>query len=71
MKRERQIRLFRLGRNQIVRIPREFELFGDRAIIRRDGSRLIIEPVTQQSSLFEYLATAEPMDFPEIKDLPP
>jgi hypothetical protein len=30
---ERHVRLFRNGRNQAVRIPREFELEGDEAIM--------------------------------------
>lgn len=34
---ERGVRLFRNGRNQAVRIPREFELEGDEAIMRREG----------------------------------
>ena len=37
------IKLFRNGRNQVVRIPREFELPGEDAIIRKEGSRLVIE----------------------------
>lgn len=41
----RRVKLFRNGRNQAVRIPREFELSGDEAILRREGERLIIEPV--------------------------
>jgi antitoxin VapB len=28
-----------------LRIPREFELEGDEAILRKEGDRLIIEPV--------------------------
>ena len=34
---ERRVRFFRNGRNQAVRIPREFELPGDEAIMRREG----------------------------------
>ena len=41
---ERHVKLFKNGRNQAVRIPREFELPGEDAIIRKDGQRLIIEP---------------------------
>jgi tRNA(fMet)-specific endonuclease VapC len=33
--------LFRNGRNQAIRIPREFELPGDEAIIRKEGARLV------------------------------
>jgi len=43
--RERHVRLFRNGRNQALRIPREFELEADEALIRREGERLIVEPV--------------------------
>jgi antitoxin VapB len=57
---ERHVRLFRNGRNQAIRIPREFELVGNEAIIRREGDRLIIEPVAKQG-LLVVLATLEPI----------
>ncbi len=41
----RHVRLFRNGANQAVRIPKEFELPGQEAVMRREGERLIIEPV--------------------------
>ena len=44
----RQVKLFRNNRNQAVRIPVEFELPGNEALISRDGDRLIIEPVPPQ-----------------------
>lgn len=69
---ERHVRLFRNGRNQAVRIPREFELPGEEAIIRQEGDRLVIEPVKPKRSLREILATLEPIDdeFPDIDDPP-
>lgn len=69
---ERHVRLFRNGRNQAVRIPREFELPGEEAIIRQEGDRLVIEPVKPRRSLREILATLPPLeeDFPEIDDPP-
>jgi antitoxin VapB len=69
---ERHVRLFKNGRNQALRIPREFELPGEEAILRKEGDRLIVEPV-QQTSLLALLATWVPLqeDFPEIDDLPP
>ncbi|CAA7620848.1 SpoVT/AbrB domain-containing protein [Magnetospirillum sp. LM-5] len=69
---ERHVRLVRNGRNQTVRIPREFELPGEDAILRKDGERLILEPVRKRS-LLALLATLEPLDeeFPEIDDPPP
>ena len=68
---ERQVTLFRNGRNQAVRIPREFELPGKHAVMRKEGERLIIEPA-QPKSLLAVLATLKPLDeeFPEIPDLP-
>jgi antitoxin VapB len=45
---ERHVRLFRNGANQAVRIPKEFELPGKEAIMRREGNRLVIEAVEPQ-----------------------
>lgn len=69
---ERRVRLFKNGRNQAVRIPREFELPGEEAVMRKEGERLIIEPVPKKS-LLALLATLEPIDeeFPPIEDKPP
>jgi antitoxin VapB len=66
---ERHVSLFRNGRNQAIRIPREFELEGTEAIIRKEGDRLIIEPV-KQKKLKDLLATLPTLDedFPEISD---
>jgi antitoxin VapB len=71
MQRERHVRLFRNGRNQAVRIPVEFELPGDEAIMHRDGDRLIIEPI-RKGGLIALLDTLEPLDedFPAIEDKP-
>ena len=68
---ERNVKLFKNGRNQAVRIPREFELPGEDAIMRKEGNRLIIEPVPPKS-LLAVLATLKPLDeeFPPIPDLP-
>ncbi len=67
---ERHVTLFRNGRNQAVRIPREFELPGKDAIMRKEGDRLIIEPAGPKS-LLAVLATLAPLDedFPPIRDL--
>ncbi|QQS52949.1 MAG: AbrB/MazE/SpoVT family DNA-binding domain-containing protein [Candidatus Competibacteraceae bacterium] len=65
---ERRARLFRNGRNQAVRIPREFELPGDEVILYKDGERLIVEPVKKPTHLLELLATLEPIEeaFPDV-----
>jgi len=70
MQPERHVRLFRNGRNQAVRIPREFELDAEEAIIRKEGNRLIIEPVSAGNALIELLKGLDPVDeeFPEISD---
>jgi antitoxin VapB len=68
---ERHVKLFKNGRNQAVRIPREFELPGEDAVMRKEGERLIIEPAPPRS-LLAVLATLAPLDedFPPIPDLP-
>ena len=68
----RQVRLFKNGRNQAVRIPREFELPGSEAILRKEGRCLILEPAPPKS-LLGVLARLKPLaeDFPPIADLPP
>ncbi len=72
MTEHRHVKLFKNGRNQAVRIPREFELPGEDAIMRRDGDKLIIEPATARS-LLAILAGLDPIEdeFPEIDDPPP
>lgn len=71
MNAERHVKLFKNGRSQAIRIPREFELPGEDVIIRKDGERLIIEPA-RVLSLAAYLKTLEPIDddFGPIEDLP-
>lgn len=67
MSEQRHVRLFRDGRNQVVRIPVEFELPGDKAIMHRDGERLVIEPVRKRG-LVALLKAMKPIEesFPEI-----
>jgi antitoxin VapB len=69
---ERRIKLFRIGPDQVVEIPPEFELPGEEAIIRKQGDRLIIEPDRPKKSLVELLDSWEPVEdeFPPIEGLP-
>jgi antitoxin VapB len=69
---ERRVKLFKNGRSQAVRIPREFELPGKEAIMRREGQRLIIEPAPKRS-LIELLDSWDSIDeeFPPIEDMLP
>jgi antitoxin VapB len=70
---ERNVRLFRNGSNQAIRIPREFELEGKEATIRKEGNKLIIEALKKQS-LVEWLDSLETIPetsaeiFPKIDD---
>jgi antitoxin VapB len=69
---ERHVKVFKNGRNKAVRIPREFEFPGEEAIMRKEGDRLVIEPVPTKS-LLAVLAKLAPLreDFPPILDIPP
>lgn len=69
---QRHVKLFRNGRNQAVRIPVEFELPGNEAIMHRDGERLVIEPVRKRG-LVALLKTMKPIKagIPEIDDPSP
>jgi antitoxin VapB len=69
MSQPRHVRLFRNGRNQAVRIPVEFELPGDEAVMYRDGDRLVLEPMRKRG-LVALLKSMQAVDeeFPEIDD---
>ena len=71
----RSVRIFRNGRSQAIRIPREFALPGDEAIISRDRKgRLIVEPVRKPSvtELLDSWGRSPDEDaMPPIEDYPP
>ena len=66
---KRQIRLFRNGRNQALRIPREWEFEGNEALMHREGDRLIIEPV-RKGGLLKLLGDLQAIDtpFPDVDE---
>lgn len=68
----RHVKLFKNGRSQAVRIPRDFELQGDEALMRREGNRLIVESVASMP-LAEVFAVWQPLDegLPDILDKEP
>lgn len=74
MSETRHVKLFRNGRNQAVRIPREFELPGEDAVMTKEGNRIVIEPARKPTlaEMIEWLRTQPPVDepFPEIEELP-
>jgi antitoxin VapB len=69
---ERHASLFRNGRNQAVRIPREFEMEGTEVLMRKEGDRLILTPI-RKNRLLDLLATWQPLDegLPDVEDSPP
>jgi len=71
----RVVRLFKNGRNQALRIPREWELPGDTALVTKDGARLILEPVAKNDfiEVLRALGPRPPADWlPDIdENLPP
>jgi antitoxin VapB len=75
---ERRVKLFRNGRNQAVRIPRELELPGKEAIIHKEGAKLVIEPARDRAAdilaLLDEWSKRGPLppeeQLPEIEDLP-
>lgn len=72
MLQQHRVSLFRNGRNQAVRIPKDIELPGDEAILRKEGDRLILEPL-HPASLTALLKTLTPLEeeFPDIEDPAP
>ena len=66
----RRVSLFRNGRNQALRIPRDLELTGREALLTREGDRLIIEPLEDAPSLLALLSTLEPLaeSFPDVDE---
>ena len=68
----KKARLFRNGANQALRIPREFEFATEEVTLRREGRRLIVEPVASET-LAQVLDSFEPLDFglDSVDDTPP
>lgn len=67
MSTERHVRIFRSGRNQAIRIPKEFEFDAEEVVMRCENNRLIPEPVPKKG-LLTLLARLEPIpeDFPDL-----
>jgi antitoxin VapB len=51
----RSVRIFRNGRSQAIRIPREFALPGDEAVISRDRKGRLIVEAAKKPTLLELL----------------
>ncbi|MCS6996209.1 MAG: AbrB/MazE/SpoVT family DNA-binding domain-containing protein [Casimicrobiaceae bacterium] len=60
-------RVFRNGRNQAVRIPRDFELSCREVLIRREGKRLVLEPLAKKGLLATLAELpAVEVEFPDV-----
>lgn len=74
---EREVSLFRNGRSQAVRIPKEFEMDADKAVMWKDVDGTIhIKPKLPKmtpAEFIDWLRAQPPLDedFPEIEDPPP
>lgn len=53
-------KLFMNGRSQAVRLPKEFRFEGSEVNVRKEGSRVILEPLSQPA--FDYAAWRGRMD---------
>jgi antitoxin VapB len=64
-------KLFSYGRSQAVRLPKEFRFKGDRVKIKREGKRVILEPMerTEWPDHFWELFSPD-LDFEVPKPLP-
>ncbi|MFO8239952.1 MAG: antitoxin [Thermodesulfobacteriota bacterium] len=64
-------KLFRNGKNQAVRLPKEFEMDARAVLIHRQGDKLILSP--KPDTWEDYFASAQTLsdDFPDdISELP-
>lgn len=74
---EKEGSIFRNGRSQAVRIPKEFEFDTDKVLITRDDDGTVhLRPKAHKRTLVEvldWLARQPPLEekMPEIQDLPP
>lgn len=74
---EKEISVFRNGRSQAVRIPKEYEFDTEKVLISKDADGTVhLRPKIKKLSLLEVLdrlAAQGPVgeDFPEIDDPPP
>lgn len=69
MKNSLHVSLLTNGQDQVLTIPYEFTLSGTEVLIRKEGHRLIIEPISS-GSLLSLLATLSDItdNFPDIDE---
>jgi antitoxin VapB len=71
-------KLFKNGRSQAVRLPKEFRFEGQtEVVIRREGNKVILEPKEESPKMntwadfFEYMRTVDTSDFLLDREQPP
>jgi antitoxin VapB len=66
----RRVSLFRNGSNQAIRIPREFELPAQEALLFREGNGFIIEALPCRPTLLSTLGQLSPLEdsFPDVDE---
>jgi antitoxin VapB len=69
MQNSRHVSLLTSGQDQVLTIPHEFALSNTEVLLRKEGHRLIIEPIPP-SSLLSLLTTLQdiPDNFPDIDE---
>jgi antitoxin VapB len=65
-------KLFKSGRSQAVRLPKEFRFEGTEVRIRREGARVILEPVpVDMEEVFARIDAIGVPFMPEGREQPP
>jgi antitoxin VapB len=64
-------KIFWSGRSQAVRLPKEFRFDGEEVRIRRHGSAVILEPVTEDWDWLDSLVGKLDQDFVEAANEQP
>jgi antitoxin VapB len=67
-----QAKIFWTGRSQAVRLPKEFRFEGDAVRIRREGRRVVLEPIENDWAWIKQLSGRVDPDFEEAvnEDVP-
>jgi antitoxin VapB len=67
-------KLFMHGRSQAVRLPKEFRMPGTEVNVRREGNKIVLEPVVAPAfdvqAWFAKLETYRDLPFPELPEDP-
>lgn len=69
MQNSRHVSLLTTGQDQVLTIPHEFALSGTEVLLRKEGHRLIVEPIPP-NSLLSLLTTLQDItdNFPDVDE---